>query len=55
MDEFDPDPDILARAARAAAPPPVELEALQQMLSEAIGREISLRAEIVRLRRQARK
>ena len=36
---------------RPAAPPP-ELEALQQMLSEALNREMLLRAEIVRLRRQ---
>lgn len=37
-----------------AAPPP-ELEALQQMLAEALNREMVLRVEIARLRRQSPK
>jgi hypothetical protein len=51
MDAVDYDPDILAREARAPQPPPPESEALQQMLSEALNREMILRAELVRLRR----
>jgi hypothetical protein len=50
-DPVDYDPDILAREARAPQQPPPEFEALQQMLNDAINREIVLRAEIVRLRR----
>jgi hypothetical protein len=52
MDAVDYDPDSLAREARAPQPPP-ESEALQQMLSEALNREMILRAEIIRLRRAA--
>jgi hypothetical protein len=50
-DAVDYDPDILAREARGPQPPPPESEALQQMLSEALNREMILRAEIIRLRR----
>ena len=38
-----------------APPPPPEIEVLQQMLSETLSREMAARAEVVRLRRQARK
>lgn len=56
-DSVDYDPDILSREERIrkdAGPPPVspEFEALQQMLGESYNREMLLRAEIVRLRRQ---
>jgi hypothetical protein len=53
MDAVDTDPDILRRIEheRGPPPPPPEFEALQQMLNDAINREIALRAEIVRLRR----
>ena len=54
MDAVDYDPDILAREARGpqqVQQPPPESEALQQMLSEALNREMILRAELVRLRR----
>jgi hypothetical protein len=54
MDAVDYDPDVLAREARGpqqVRQPPPESEALQQMLSEALNREMTLRAEIIRLRR----
>ena len=60
MDSVDYDPNVLDREQRmreqmttAEQPsmPPPEMEALQQMLNDAINREIVLRAEIVRLRR----
>jgi hypothetical protein len=57
------DPDFLRRISRETAgeargpqqvrQPPPESEALQQMLSEALNREMILRAELVRLRRAA--
>lgn len=34
--------------------PPPEIEVLQQMLSETLGREMAARAEVVRLQRKAR-
>ena len=59
MDTIDYNPDILEReaAAREKITPPMpqmpapEMEAIQQMLSEAYNRELILRTEIVRLRR----
>jgi len=60
MDSVDYDPNVLDREQRLREQmttrehppmPPPEMEALQQMLNDAINREIVLRAEIVRLRR----
>ena len=60
MDSVDYDPNVLDREQRMREQmttreqplmPPPEMEALQQMLNDAINREIVLRAEIVRLRR----
>ena len=60
MDSVDYDPNVLDREQRMREQmttreqpslPTPEMEALQQMLNDAINREIVLRAEIVRLRR----